>query len=98
MGNEPEIWQGALALMVRKTLEQTGPLHGYGLARRSEQTSAQLLSVNYGSLYPALFKLEQEGDIASERGLSDHHRKAKFYHLTCAGQKRLAKETQDWLL
>ena len=97
MGGKADVWQGTLALMVLKTLERTGPLHGYGIARRIEQTSAQLLAVNYGTLYPALLKLEQEGCIASEWGLSDNNRKAKYYKLTQAGRKQLAKETQDWV-
>ena len=82
--------------MVLKTLETLGPLHGYGIARRIEQTSGQLLSLNYGTLYPALIKLEQEGAIASEWGMSDNNRKAKFYKLTRAGRKQLAKATQNW--
>jgi PadR family transcriptional regulator PadR len=96
MGNKADVWQGTLGLMVLKTLERTGPLHGYGIARRIEQTSAQLLCVNYGTLYPALLKLEQEGYIASEWGVSDNNRKAKYYKLTRAGQRQLEKETQDW--
>lgn len=96
MGTKADVWQGTLALMVLKTLERTGALHGYGIARRIEQTSADLLSVNYGTLYPALLKLEQEGYIASEWGLSDNNRKAKFYRLTNAGRKRIGKETQEW--
>ncbi len=96
MGSKADVWQGTLALMVLKTLERTGPLHGYGIARRIEQTSAQLLSVNYGTLYPALLKLEQEGYITSEWGVSDNNRKAKYYTLTRAGQRQLEKETQDW--
>ena len=83
-------------MMVLKTLERTGSLHGYGIARKIEQTSADLLSVNYGTLYPALLKLEQEGYITSQWGLSDNNRKAKFYELTRAGRKQIAKETQDW--
>jgi PadR family transcriptional regulator PadR len=96
MGSKTDVWQGTLALMALKTLERTGPLHGYGIARRIEKTSAQLLSVNYGTLYPALLKLEQEGYIASEWGVSDNNRKAKYYKLTRAGRKQLAQETQDW--
>ena len=96
MGNKADIWQGTLALMVLKTLESTGPLHGYGIARRIEQTSAQLLSVNYGTLYPALLKLEQEGYVASEWGASENNRKAKYYRLTRAGRCQLEKEAQDW--
>ena len=85
MGDKAEVWQGTLALMVLTTLETMGPLHGYGIARRIEQTSGNLLSLNYGTLYPALLKLEQEGAIASEWGASDNNRKAKFYKLTRAG-------------
>jgi len=91
-----EVWQGTLALMVLKTLEALGPLHGYGIARRIEQTSGDLLAVNYGTLYPSLLKLEQEGYIASEWGVSENNRKAKFYALTRAGRKQLAKETSEW--
>jgi len=82
--------------MALKTLEALGPLHGYGIARRIEQTSGDLLAVNYGTLYPALLKLEQEGYIASEWGQSDNNRKAKYYKLTRAGRKQLAKEARDW--
>lgn len=96
MSRKTDVWQGTLALMILKTIERTGPLHGYGIARRIEQTSAQLLSVNYGTLYPALIKLEQEGYIASEWGVSENHRKAKYYQLTRAGEKQIEKETQDW--
>jgi len=91
-----DVWQGTLALMVLKTLESIGPLHGYGIARRIEQTSGDLLSVNYGTLYPALLKLEQEGYIASEWGVSDNNRKAKFYRLTRAGRRQLDKEAREW--
>jgi PadR family transcriptional regulator, regulatory protein PadR len=96
MGDKKEIWQGTLALMVLKTLEVMGPLHGYGLARRIEQTSGDLLSINYGTLYPALLKLEQEGYVSSEWGVSDNNRKAKYYKLTRAGRKQLARETREW--
>src|SRR5450756_2716104 len=91
-----DVWQGTLALMVLKTLQTMGPLHGYGIARRIEQTSGDLLSVNYGTLYPALLKLEQEGYIASQWGASDNNRKAKFYRLTRAGHKQLRKEAREW--
>jgi PadR family transcriptional regulator PadR len=91
-----DVWQGTLALMVLKTLETLGSLHGYGIARRIEQTSENLLVVNYGTLYPALLKLEQEGFIASEWGVSDNNRKAKFYKLTRAGKKQLEQQTSDW--
>jgi transcriptional regulator len=90
------VWQGTLALMALKTLDALGPLHGYGIARRIEQTSGDLLSVNYGTLYPALLKLEQEGYIRSEWGVSDNHRKAKYYQLTRAGGKQLAREAHQW--
>jgi transcriptional regulator len=96
MGEKADVWQGTLALMVLKTIEALGPLHGYGIARRIEQTSGNLLSLNYGTLYPALLKLEQEGSIASEWGLSENNRKAKFYRLTRTGRKQLARETRDW--
>ena len=96
MGNKADVWQGTLALMVLKTLETMGPLHGYGIARRIEQTSGDLLSLNYGTLYPALLKLEQEGSITSEWGTSDNNRKAKFYRLTRAGRKQLQQEARDW--
>jgi len=82
--------------MVLKTLETLGPLHGYGIARRIEQTSGDLLSINYGTLYPALLKLEQEGHITSEWGVSDNNRRAKYYRLTRAGRKQVEKETRDW--
>jgi transcriptional regulator len=82
--------------MVLKTIEAMGPLHGYGIARRIEQTSGNRLSLNYGTLYPALLKLEQEGAISSEWGLSENNRKAKFYKLTRAGRKQLERETRDW--
>jgi len=96
MGDKADVWQGTLALMVLRTLDTLGPLHGYGIARRIEQTSGNLLSVNYGTIYPALLKLEQEGCIASEWGLSDNHRKAKYYKLTRAGRKQLEKEMREW--
>jgi PadR family transcriptional regulator, regulatory protein PadR len=96
MGDKADVWQGTLALMILKTLEALGPLHGYGIARRIEQTSGDLLSLNYGTLYPALLRLEQEGTIASEWGLSENNRRARFYRLTRAGRKRLAEETRDW--
>jgi transcriptional regulator len=91
-----DVWQGTLALMVLKTLETLGPQHGYGIARRIEQTSGNLLALNYGTLYPALIKLEQEGYIASEWGVSENNRKAKFYRLTRAGRKHLEREVREW--
>jgi PadR family transcriptional regulator PadR len=96
MSDKADVLQGTLALMALKTLEALGPLHGYGIARRIEQTSGDLLSLNYGTLYPALLKLEQEGAIASEWGVSENNRKAKFYKLTRAGRKQLEKETRNW--
>ena len=93
---EREVRQGTLALMVLKTLESMGQLHGYGIARRIEQISGDLLSVNYGTLYPALLKLEQEGYVASEWGVSDNNRRAKYYRLTRAGKKQVEREMQDW--
>ncbi len=96
MGDKADVWQGTLALMVLKTIEALGPLHGYGIGRRIEQTSGNLLSLNYGTLYPALLNLEQEGSIASEWGVSDNNRKAKFYKLTRAGRKQLDQETRNW--
>ena len=95
-GERAEVWQGTLALMILKTLETMGPLHGYGLARRIEQTSGDSLAVNYGTIYPALLKLEQEGFIASSWGLSDNNRRAKFYTLTRAGRKQLEREAREW--
>jgi PadR family transcriptional regulator len=96
MSEKADVWQGTLALMVLKTLQVLGPLHGYGIARRIEQTSGDLLAVNYGTLYPALLKLEQEGYISSEWGQSDNNRKAKYYKLTRAGRKQLEKEALEW--
>jgi transcriptional regulator len=96
MGGKVDVWQGTLALMVLKTLEVLGPQHGYGIARRVEQTSENLLSINHGTLYPILLKLEQEGAIASRWGVSGNNRKAKFYSLTKAGRKRLAAEQRQW--
>jgi transcriptional regulator len=96
MGEKNDIWQGTLALMVLKTLETMGPQHGYGIARRIEQTSQDALSINQGTLYPVLLKLEQEGALATEWGVSDNNRKAKFYRLTAAGRKRLTRATREW--
>jgi transcriptional regulator len=91
-----DVWQGTLALMVLKTLDTMGAMHGYGIARRIEQTSGDRLSVNYGTIYPALLKLEQEGYIGGEWGVSDAGRKARFYQLTRAGRKRLEKAAREW--
>ena len=96
MADRTDVKQGTLALMVLKTLEAMGPMHGYGVARRIEQISGQLLAINYGTLYPALLKLEQEGYIASDWGLSENNRKAKFYRLTRAGRRRVQRETKEW--
>src|SRR5207249_5220505 len=96
MGEKKDVLQGTLALMILKTLEALGPLHGYGIARRIEQTSGDLLSLNYGTLYPALLKLEQEGFIESAWGVSDNNRKAKYYKLTSAGRRQLEREARDW--
>src|SRR3954462_13133382 len=96
MGKKTDVWQGTLALMVLKTLESMGPQHGYGIARRIEQTSGDLLAVNYGTLYPALLKLQQEGYIASSWGVSDNNRRAKYYRLTRAGHKQLEREAREW--
>ena len=96
MADKTDVWLGTLSLMILKTLETMGPLYGYGIARRIEQTSDNLLSLNYGTVYPALLKLEQEGAISSEWGVSDNNRKARYYKLTRAGRKQLAREARDW--
>ena len=96
MPDKLDVKQGTLALMILKTLESLGALHGYGIARRIEETSGHRLSLNYGTLYPALLKLEQEGAIAAEWRQSENNRRAKFYSLTAAGRKQLARETRDW--
>ena len=96
MGEKTDVWQGTLALMVLRTLESMGPQHGYGLARRIEQTSGDLLQLNYGTLYPALLKLEQEGFIRSNWGTSENNRRAKFYELTRAGHRQLKKAAAEW--
>jgi PadR family transcriptional regulator PadR len=91
-----DVRQGTLALMVLKTLDILGPLHGYGIARRIEQISGELLTVNQGTLYPVLLKLEQEGSIASDWGVSENNRRARFYRLTRGGRKQLRAETEGW--
>jgi transcriptional regulator len=97
MGSDKtDVWQGTLALMVLKTLEALGPLHGYGIARRIEQTSGDRITLNYGTLYPALLKLEQEGCIAAAWGVSENNRRAKFYRLTRAGRKQIEQEAREW--
>src|SRR5438876_9643223 len=95
MAGQQGVPQGTLALMVLKTLEAMGPLHGYGIARRIEQTSGELLSINYGTLYPALLKLEQEGAITSGWGVSEHNRRAKYYRLTRAGRRQAGQATRE---
>lgn len=96
MKQKRDVQQGTLALMVLKTLDVLGPLHGYGIARRIEQISGDLLAVNQGTLYPVLLKLEHEGAIASEWGASENNRRARFYRLTAAGRRQLQHETRDW--
>jgi len=96
MGDKSDVWQGTLSLMVLRTLDTMGAQHGYGLARRIEQTSGDRLQLNYGTLYPALLKLEQEGYIQSKWGVSDNNRRAKFYELTKAGRRQLKKAAADW--
>lgn len=96
MAKASDVKPGTLALMILKTLDILGPLHGYGVARRIEETSSHRLTLNYGTLYPALLKLEQEGFIAAEWRRSENNRRAKFYSLTPAGRKRLAREAREW--
>lgn len=96
MGSKADVWQGTLALMVLKTLNAMGPQHGYGIARRIEQTSDHLLSINHGTLYPVLLKLQQEGAIAAVWGVSENNRRAKFYRITKSGHKQLASEVNQW--
>ena len=96
MKKKRDVHQGTLALMVLKTLDVLGPLHGYGLARRIEQISGDLLALNQGTLYPLLLKLEHEGAIASEWGASENNRRARFYRLTSVGRRQLQTETRDW--
>jgi PadR family transcriptional regulator, regulatory protein PadR len=96
MKEKPDVLQGTLALMVLKTLDVLGQQHGYGIARRIEQISGDVLAVNQGTLYPLLLKLENEGSIASEWGASENNRRARFYRLTATGRKQLHAETRDW--
>jgi PadR family transcriptional regulator PadR len=91
-----EVWQGTLAIMVLKTLEALGPQHGYGIACRIEQISDNQLDVNHGTLYPVLLKLEQEGSIVSEWGVSENNRRARYYRLTKAGRRELYSEKKHW--
>lgn len=96
MSEKLDVWQGTLATMVLRTLDVLGPVHGYGIARRIEETSGNRLALNYGTLYPALIKLEQEGYIRGEWRASENNRRARFYSLTAAGRKQLARETRNW--
>ncbi len=96
MAEKLDVKQGTLALMILRTLEVLGPLHGYGIARRIEETSRSRLTLNYGTLYPALLKLQQEGFITARWGQSENNRRAKFYSLTAAGRKQLAREAREW--
>lgn len=96
MPEKRDVQQGTLALMILKTLSVLGAQHGYGIARRIEETSGNQLALNYGTLYPALLKLEQEGYIKAEWGVSDNNRRAKYYALTAAGRKQLQNETREW--
>ncbi len=96
MGKRTDVWQGTLALMALKTLETMGPQHGYGLARRIEQTSGDLLRLNYGTLYPALLRLELQGYIRSRWGVSENNRRARFYQLTKAGRRKARKAAAEW--
>jgi len=96
MDQRTDVFQGTLGLMILKTLDAMGSLHGYGIARRIEQISGDRLSINYGTIYPALLKLEQEGCISSEWGVSDNNRKAKYYKITRSGRKQLLESKQGW--
>ena len=91
-----DVWQGTLALMILKSLDTMGSMHGYGIARRIEQVSGDTLSVNYGTIYPALLKLEQEGAVRGAWGVSEQNRRARFYSLTKAGRARLAAAAEEW--
>jgi PadR family transcriptional regulator, regulatory protein PadR len=97
MDDKLDLLHGSLVLMVLRTLDTLGPLHGWGIARRIEQTSGDLLALNQGTLYPALLRLEQAGWITSKWGVSDNNRRAKFYSLTRAGKKQLAAEAENWV-
>ena len=96
MGSKTDVWQGTLALMILRTLDSLGPQHGYGIARRIEQISGDRLTVNYGTLHPALLKLEQEGFIKSDWRQSENNRRAKYYALTAAGRRQLEREAREW--
>lgn len=94
--SESEVWQGTLALMILKTLQSMGPLHGYGIARRIEQISGDQLVIQYGTIYPALLKLEQEGYISADWGVSENNRRARFYKLTRAGSRQVEIQCRRW--
>ena len=96
MADKQDVQPGTLALMILRTLEVLGPLHGYGVARRIEETSKHQITLNYGTLYPALLKLEQEGFVKSDWRQSENNRRAKFYALTAAGRRQLAREAREW--
>ena len=96
MGEKTDVWQGTLALMVLKTLDTLGPLHGYGIARRIEQVSGDQVLLNQGTIYASLVRLQNRGWISAEWGFSDNNRKAKFYAITRSGRKQLASETAEW--
>lgn len=96
MAGKRDVQQGTLALMILRTLDVLGPLHGYGIARRIEETSGNRLALNYGTLYPALLKLEQEGAVRGEWSVSDNNRRARYYTLTAAGRRQLTRATRDW--
>jgi transcriptional regulator len=96
MAPRVDVWLGTLAVMVLKTLDTMGPLHGYGIARRIEQTSGHRLVVNYGTLYPGLLQLEQDGFVSSAWGVSDNGRRARYYAITRAGKKHLARQAEQW--
>jgi len=96
MAGKRDVQQGTLALMILRTLDVLGPLHGYGIARRIEETSGNRLALNYGTLYPALLKLEQEGAVRGEWSVSDNNRRARYYTLTATGRRQLARATRDW--
>lgn len=96
MGGEQPLIQGTVSLMILKTLDAMGPQHGYGIARRIEQVGGQGMTLNYGTVYPVLLKLEQEGVIAGTWGLSEHNRRARIYRLTAAGRRRMVREQKQW--
>jgi transcriptional regulator len=96
MGDKSDVLQGTLDLMVLKTLQSMGPLHGYGIARRIEQVSGNALSLNQGTIYPALLRLEQRGWIKSAWGVSESNRRAKFYSLSARGRRQIEEETENW--